>query len=94
MAMSHGHGRAGRRRDDQVVWGDRVQGGLHEVILCNLSFVNSHRSPTVIGHTILINFTLIKIKNTYLNFPTGHLSLRPLYETTHNRVLRGANPYN
>ena len=72
MAMAHGHGRAGRRRDDQVVRGDRVQGGLHEVILCNLSFVNSHRSPTVIGHTILINFTLNKIKNTYLQIPTSH----------------------
>ena len=43
MAMAHGHGRAGRRRDDQVVRGDRVQGGLHEVILCNLSLVNMYQ---------------------------------------------------
>ena len=78
MAMAHGHGRAGRRRDDQVVRGGRVQGGLHEVILCNLSFVNSHRSPTVIGHTILINFTLNKIKNTYLQIPTSHFPHRRL----------------
>ena len=58
----HGHGCGCRRQDDQVLLGGRVQGGLHVVILCNLSFVNSHRSPTVIGHTILIDLTLIKIK--------------------------------
>ena len=60
MAMAHGHGRAGRRRDDQVVRGDRVQGGLHEVILCNLSFVNGkhvlitkYRSPTLFLFTLI-----------------------------------------
>ena len=65
----HGHDCGGRQQDEQLLGGGRVQGGLHEVILCNLSFVNSHRSPTVIGHTILINFTFIKIKKYLPEFP-------------------------